>query len=133
MLDGQQYYFLSFVSEVLDEYEPEFRLWLVAPEVRERESAWWARWVEWRSSSDRCEQPLPIESDAAFLDLETSLQESRTPPASVILGAPESKLDPDHSYADRVPRHEVRWHLTSGSEQPGPPTLGCERPQAAAP
>lgn len=111
LLDGEPHYFACEFSDLLDDYESEFRLWPVAPEAQQRENEWQARWVKWRSAHDRGELPGRIEHDAAFAELSRSLEESRTPPADTVLAVPDWKLDSNRSYAIREPQHEVRWRV----------------------
>lgn len=88
LLDGEPRYFAGDFPDVLDEYESEFRLWPAAPEARQRENEWQARWVEWRSAHDREGHPSSILHDAAFAELTRCLKESRTPPAATVRSCP---------------------------------------------
>jgi len=108
----------DYFSDVLDDYESEFRLWPVVPDAQQRENEWQARWVEWRSAHDRGEHPSAIEHDAAFAELSRSLKESRTPPTDTLLAVPEWKLDSNRSYAIRAPQHEVCWRAVDRGADP---------------
>ena len=109
---GLPHRFRSDFDEELDDYPAEYRLWQISEAELAADLTLWETWVDWRRRFDRGEDPPPYESPAAGRPAEP-------PEVAIRLAVPEWRLDRDSSFADRPPRHLVRFvFLGSGSAAP---------------
>jgi hypothetical protein len=107
MIDGEPYRFACEFSQALDDYPVAFKLWPIDRTQLEEELALWRRWVDWRSRVDSGQSPAPFEQQPDHEAFSKRLQSINTPPA--VLAIPEWRLDPNRSFAGRVPKHFARW------------------------
>lgn len=113
LVDGVPNRFDCPFSEEIDEYSVEFRIWPVDAAQLEDELALWARWVEWRGRWDAGEAVGPFENQPGYAELTDRLEFLERPPANTRLAVPQWKLDPNRSFAGRVPTHFARWQLVA--------------------
>jgi hypothetical protein len=109
MVDGEPHRFDCEFSEVVDDYPAAFKLWPIDLAQLDEELALWRRWVDWRSRFDSGQSPTPFEHQPDHQAFRRRLQSLSTPPADARLAIPEWRLDPDRSFAGRVPKHFARW------------------------
>ena len=102
VIDGEPMHFDCQFSEELDDYPSEFLLWLATESEVASGVAFFKGFAEWRGRFDAGK------STAAFAGQPIPREQ---PPASARLAVPEWRLDPDRSFANRVPRHRVRWRF----------------------
>lgn len=100
LLDGQPTHFACPFSEELDDYPAEFLLWPATETEVAVGIAHFERFAEWRGRFDRGEV------EAGF---DGGPWTPITPAGSSMRAVPDWRLDPDRSFASKVPRHWVRW------------------------
>lgn len=107
---GQSMMFDSPFDEEIDDYPPEFLLWPVSNGELAEDLAVWRAFAAWRARFDSGKRPLPPfeATRAARLHQQRGRRE---PPSTARSAIPEWRLDPDHSFVGRVPKHRVRWQF----------------------
>lgn len=108
LVDGLPMHFESPFDEQLDDYVPAYFLWPMAAEDLATAEEVWREFEAWRARFDGGEQPPPIEETEAGRRLRSWRHE---PPASARRAVPEWRLDADRLFAERTPRHKVRWQF----------------------
>ncbi len=109
LVDGVAMLFDSPFDEGLDDFVPEFYLWPATEEEVAEGLEVWRAFAAWRARFD-AGQPLPPFEQT---DAGRRLRDRRPPepPTTARRAVPEWRLDPDGSFADRTPRHKVRWRF----------------------
>ena len=106
-IEGVLTRFDSRFSEELDDYPPEFLLWPATDAEVAQGLELWRAWAAWRTRFDRGKRtPAFEETETGGLLVRFKPSE---PPANAKRAVPEWKLDANRSFAERVPRHLVRW------------------------
>jgi hypothetical protein len=110
LVGGQPYYFDCQFSEELDDYPGQFRLWPVPDGELAVELEVWQMFADWRDEYDSGLRPPPFPGDLQSPALDRVLRRhQRQPPPDARVAIPEWRLDPDRSFAGRIPTHRVRW------------------------
>ncbi len=107
---GQVFMFDSPFDEGTDDYAREFRLWPISDEEVSEDLQVWRAFARWRGRFDAGARLLrPFEKTrASRLHRQRGRREA---PEGAQRAVPEWRLDPDRSFAGRVPRHRVRWQF----------------------
>lgn len=107
---GQPLMFDSQFDEDIDDYAREFRVWPPSDADLAEDLAVWRAFADWRGRFDSGDRQLPPfeETRAARLDRQRGRRQA---PPSARRAIPEWRLDPDRSFAGRVPEHRVRWRF----------------------
>ena len=116
LIEGRPHRFICSFDDGLDEYPDEYRLWPISAEQLDADLAFWRIWTEWRGKFDPGARPAPFEQHPDYPRLKVAMEEyQQAPPAGALVAVPEWRLDPNRSFAGRVPRHRVRWTGPIGS------------------
>jgi hypothetical protein len=109
-VDGQPYYFDCPFSEELDDYPDRYRLWPLSDDELADQLEVWQMFASWRDQFDSGLHPpaFPGELRSGALERVKQRSQRRRPPDARV-AIPEWRLDPDRSFAGRVPVHKVRW------------------------
>jgi hypothetical protein len=116
LFNGKPHRFTCDFDEELDDYPDVYRVWPISEEALQAELALWQIFSEWRGQFDCGMAVGPFEDDPAYSSVSARVREYEDEaPASARLAIPEWRLDPNRSFAGRVPRHFVRWTIPEGS------------------
>jgi len=98
------------VSDDLDDYPDQFRVWPVPDDELADELEVWQCFVQWRGQFDGGARPGPFPGQLRT-EAFSRVQERRNlqPPESARAAIPAGRLDRNRSFAGRVPTHRDRW------------------------
>jgi len=111
LVDGTPYYFDCPFSEELDDYPEVFLLWPIPPNELSDELAVWEHFANWRREFDlgNITDPHFRHDSEALVRVQARRQLGA--PADALHATAEWRLDRNRTFAQRRPRHLVRWRF----------------------